>query len=450
MYEDGDFDLLIRGGMCVTDTTIAPGDVGIRDGKIAAVGQLPSARADVEIDAKGLHVLPGVIDSQVHFREPGLEHKEDLGTGTASAALGGITAICEMPNTKPSTTTPAAMANKVRLGREKAWTDFAFFMGAAAENADKLGEIETVEGCCGVKIFMGSSTGNLLVHEDSVLESALRSGSRRVAIHAEDELRLRERKHLVEHEDASVTLHPVWRDDLTALRATQRILALARRTGRQIHVLHITTAEEMALLAQYTDVATVEVTPQHLTLHAPDCYERLGSFAQMNPPIREKHHQDALWEAVRSGVVTVIGSDHAPHTREEKARPYPKSPSGMPGVQTMLPLMLNHVNQGRLDLPRLVELMCHAPARIYGMKGKGWLAPGFDGDISLVDMKAQKTITHDQMASRCGWTPFDGMKVSGWPTATIIRGRIVMRDGELIGKPSGQPLRFEAQDSART
>ena len=447
MNEDGEFDLLIRGGMCVTDTTIATGDVGIRDGKIAAIGQLARARADVEIDATGLHVLPGVIDSQVHFREPGLEHKEDLGTGTASAALGGITAICEMPNTKPSTTTAEAMANKVRLGREKAWTDFAFFMGAAAENADKLGEIETVEGCCGVKIFMGSSTGNLLVHEDSVLESALRSGSRRVAIHAEDELRLRERRHLVEHENASVTLHPVWRDDLTALRATQRILALARRTGRKIHVLHITTAEEMTLLAQYTDVATVEVTPQHLTLHAPDCYERLGSFAQMNPPIREQHHQDALWEAVRSGVVTVIGSDHAPHTREEKARPYPKSPSGMPGVQTMLPLMLDHVNQGRLDLSRLVELMCHAPARIYGMQGKGWLAPGFDGDVSLVDMKAQKTITHDQMASRCGWTPFDGKEVSGWPTATIIRGRIVMRDGELLGEPAGQPLRFVAQDS---
>ena len=373
MSTAGRFDLLIRGGICVLDDTTTQCDVGVRSGKIAAVGQLPGASAETVMDARGLHVLPGVIDSQVHFREPGLEHKEDLGTGTAGAALGGVTAVCEMPNTRPSTTTAEALAEKVRLGREKAWTDFAFFMGAAAENADRLAELETVPGCCGVKIFMGSSTGNLLVHEDEVLEAVLRSGSRRVAIHAEDEFRLRERRHLVEGGDARVHDHPHWRDSLTALWATKRILSLARKVDRLIHVLHITTAEEMQLLARYTDIATVEVTPQHLTLHAPDCYERLGSLAQMNPPIREAHHQEALWEAVRSGPVTVIGSDHAPHTREEKARPYPKSPSGMPGVQTLLPLMLHHVNQGRLDLRRLVDLVCHAPARIYGMQGKGWL-----------------------------------------------------------------------------
>ena len=442
------FDLLIRGGICVTDSTISTGDVGIREGKIAAVGQLPGASAETEIDAHGLHILPGVIDSQVHFREPGLEHKEDLGTGTAGAALGGVTAVCEMPNTRPSTTSAEALADKVRRGQEKAWTDFAFFMGAAAENADQLCELEKVPGCCGVKIFMGSSTGNLLVYEDEVLEAVLRSGSRRVAVHAEDELRLRERRHLVEGENARVQDHPHWRDHLTALQATKRLLGLARRVDRLVHVLHITTAEEMQLLARYSDIATVEVTPQHLTLHAPECYDRLGSFAQMNPPIREAHHQKALWEAVRSGTVTVIGSDHAPHTREEKARPYPRSPSGMPGVQTLLPLMLHHVNQGRLELRRLVELVCHAPARIYGMQGKGWLAPGFDGDLTLVDMGARRTLSHGQMATRCGWTPFDGMTVDGWPAATIIRGQIVMRDDELQGQPMGQPLRFVAPDEA--
>ena len=441
------FDLLVRGGICVTDGTMAEADVGILNGRITAIGHLPNASAAKEIDATGLHVLPGVIDSQVHFREPGLEHKEDLGTGTAGAALGGVTAICEMPNTKPSTTTAEDLAEKVRRGREKAWTDFAFFMGASAENADQLDTLERLPGCSGVKIFMGSSTGNLLVHEDSVLEEVLRCGSRRVAIHAEDEMRLRERRPMVEQDGARVQDHPHWRDHLTALQATQRILKLARKTQRLIHVLHITTGEEMQILAQHKDVATVEVTPQHLTLHAPDCYDRLGSFAQMNPPIRDKSHQEALWRAVRDGTVTVIGSDHAPHTRDEKARPYPKSPSGMPGVQTTVPLMLNHVNQGRLSLQRLVELLCHAPARIYGMVGKGWLSPGFDADLTLVDMGAKRTIQHDQMASRCGWTPFDGMEVHGWPTATIIRGHVVMQDDELIGQPMGEPLRFVAPES---
>ena len=221
-------------------------------------------------------------------------------------------------------------------------------------------------------------------------------------------MRLRERRPMVEQKGTTVQDHPHWRDHLTAIQATQRILKLARKTQRLIHVLHITTAEEMQILAQHKDVATVEVTPQHLTLHAPDCYERLGSFAQMNPPIRANSHQEALWRAVRDGTVTVIGSDHAPHTKEEKARPYPNSPSGMPGVQTTLPLMLNHVNQGRLSIQRLVELLCHAPARIYGMVGKGWMSPGFDGDLTLVDMGAKRTIRHEQMASRWAILSTDG------------------------------------------
>jgi dihydroorotase len=237
-------------------------------------------------------------------------------------------------------------------------------------------------------------------------------------------------------------MHPVWRDDLTALHATQRVLAIARDTGRRIHVLHVTTAKEMDLLAEHKGIATVECTPQHLTLAAPACYDELGTLAQMNPPIRGEAHREALWAAVRSGIVDVVGSDHAPHTQEEKRRPYPNSPSGMPGVQTLLPVMLDHVHTGRLSIEQLVDLLCAGPARVYGIANKGRLAAGYDADLTLVDLEAKRTISNDWIESRCGWTPYDGKKVHGWPTATIVRGRVVMRDGEVQGDPSGRLVSF--------
>ncbi len=432
--------LLIKHGTIVSQRGIEQADLAITDGKITAIGALSGLEADEVIDATGLHVLPGVIDSQVHFREPGLEHKEDLATGTAAAALGGVTAIFEMPNTKPLTLTAADMADKVRRGREKAWTDFAFFIGAAAENVENLPFLELQEGVAGVKLFMGSSTGSLLVDSDTDIRRVLEAGFRRVAIHAEDEPRLIERKHLAVDTPHN---HPVWRDDETALRATRRVLKIARETGRRIQVLHVTTEEEMALLAEHKDIATVEATPQHLTLFAPDCYDRLGTYVQMNPPIRGKRHHDAIWRALKQGVVDVIGSDHAPHTREEKARPYPESPSGMPGVQTLLPLMLNHCNNGKLSLLHLMELTSAGPARNYGVAGKGRLSLGYDGDVTLVDLGRRQEITSDWLASKCGWSPFEGETVTGWPVGTIIRGRIVMRDGELLGKAGGEPVRFQ-------
>lgn len=436
------FDLLLRGGTLVTPAGVVTGDVGILHGRIADVGALHGSDAEQVVDCRGLHVLPGLVDSQVHFREPGLEHKEDLGTGTAAAALGGITAIFEMPNTKPNTDTAERLADKVRRGEEKAWVDFAFFVGATGENAAHLAELERLPGCAGVKVFMGSSTGSLLVEDDAMLAEVLAHGTRRVAIHAEDEMRLRERKHLVEGESASAHLHPVWRDEETAIRATQRVLRLARRTGRRIHVLHVTTAEEAELLARHKDVATMEVLPQHLVLHAPECYDRLGTYAQMNPPIRGERHQRALWEAIRRGVVDVLGSDHAPHTREEKDAPYPKSPSGLPGVQTMVPLMLNAVNEGRLSLERLVDLLAHGPQRIYGIARKGRLTVGYDADLTIVDLGREHVITNEEQASRVGWTPFAGWKLKGWPVRTIVRGRSVMIDGQLQGAPSGRAVRF--------
>ena len=435
------YDLVVAGGVCVTPGGRVEADVGIRAGRIAAIGRIDPGHAAERFDARGLHVLPGVIDSQVHFREPGLEHKEDLATGSAAAVKGGITAVFEMPNTDPNTDSAAALADKLARARGRMWCDHAFFVGATAENADELGRLERHPGCAGVKMFMGSSTGTLLVADDPTVARVLASGTRRIAVHAEDESRLNERRKLFAG-GARVGMHPVWRDSEVAVRATTRLLRLAWEAGRRVHVLHVSTEDETALLQEARDIATFEITPQHLTLAAPECYDRLGTFAQMNPPIREARHRDGLWRAVASGLCDVIGSDHAPHTREEKAQPYPNSPSGMPGVQTLLPVMLDHVAAGRLTLERLVDLVCHGPARIYNVVGKGRLTPGYDADLTIVDLAARRTIANDWIASRAGWTPFDGMTVTGWPRATIVRGHVVMRDDELVGTPQGAPVRF--------
>ena len=436
-----DWDLIITGGQVFTPSGLVEADVAVAGGRIADIGKLDVAKADEVLDAKGLTVLPGVIDTQVHFREPGLEHKEDLESGTRAAVMGGVTAVFEMPNTSPATIDAAALNEKLTRAEGRAWCDHAFFIGAAAENADKLETLERLPGCCGVKIFMGSSTGSLLVHDDETLLRALKSGCRRVAVHSEDEARLRERFEMI-REGGKVSQHPEWRDVETAVRSTKRLLRLAREAGRRIHVLHVTTAEEVPILAAAKDIATMEVTPQHLTLAAPYCYEELGSLAQMNPPIREARHREALWEAIRLGIADVIGSDHAPHTLEEKQAPYPRSPSGMPGVQTLLPLLLDHLNAGKLTLERLVDLTSAGAQRIYNIAGKGRIAVGYDGDFTLVDLKVKKTVEHDWLQSKSGWSPFEGKPITGWPMATIIRGHVAMRDGELLGGPTGRPVRF--------
>jgi dihydroorotase len=439
---DHAFDLIIASGTCLTPAGRITADIGIRDGRIAAIGPLYDKAAVERIYVPGLHVLPGVIDSQVHFREPGLTHKEDLESGTRGAALGGVTSVFEMPNTKPATTTRAALEEKLSLARDRTWVDYAFFIGAAAENATQLAELERIPGCAGIKVFLGSSTGSLLVDDPQVLRAVLQHGTRRVAIHAEHEARLTARKYLVESEGAHPRVHPIWRDEETARLATESVLQLAREVGRALHILHVTTEDELPLLEAARDFATVEVTPQHLTLSAPECYERLGSYAQMNPPIRGEQHRLALWRAVTAGLVDVIGSDHAPHTREEKSKPYPSSPSGLPGVQTLVPLMLDHVHAGRLSLERFVDLTSAGPARVYDVAGKGRIALGYDADLTIVDLNASRTIENAQIASRCGYTPFDGMQVTGWPMLTVVRGVVVMREGELLGSPRGRAVRF--------
>lgn len=437
------FDLILRGGTVVLPGMTVEADIGVRNGKIAALGDLSEASAAETLPCRGLHVLPGVIDTQVHFREPGATHKEDIEHGTMAAAAGGVTAIFEMPNTTPLTTTPETFAQKMEIASHSAYCDYAFYFGGTAVNARNLGEWENIPGVCGIKIFMGSSTGDLLSATDDEVRAVLSNGKRIVAVHAEDEMMMNENKKTILGDSHDVTLHPVWRSPESCVSATSRLIRIAREIGRRVHVLHISTAEELEILAANRDIATCEVLPNHLTLAAPECYERLGTRAQQNPPIREQRHQDALWQAVRNGLIDILGSDHAPHTAEEKAKEYPASPSGTPGVQTLVPVMLDHVNAGRLTLERFVDLTAYGPARVHQIANKGRICPGYDADFTVVDMKAKKEITNKQQKSRSNWTPYDGMKVTGWPIATVIRGKIVMRDGEIEGLPSGQPVRFK-------
>lgn len=434
------YDLILTGGTVAYVAGIGARDIGVRAGKIAKIGSLAQASADERIDCKGFHILPGVIDTQVHFREPGAVHKEDLETGSRSAVLGGVTAVFEMPNTDPLTISAETLADKVRRGHHRMHCDFAFFVGGTHENVADLPELERLPGAAGIKVFMGSSTGRLLVGDDAGLRTILKVIRRRASFHAEDEPRLTERKNLRVEGDPSS--HPVWRDEIAALKATTRLVTIARETGARVHVLHISTAEEMKFLADNRDVASVEVTPQHLTLAAPECYQRLGTLAQMNPPLRDARHRETLWWGVANGIADALGSDHAPHTREEKAKPYPASPSGMPGVQTLVPVMLDHVNAGRLSLERFIDLSSTAPARLFNIAGKGKIVEGNDADFTIVDLKRQETIRNSWIGSRCGWTPFDGMKVTGWPVGTIIRGKRVMWENEIVTPSGGEAVRF--------
>ncbi|QCI66146.1 dihydroorotase [Phreatobacter stygius] len=435
------FDVIYRSGTVVNQDGRGERDIGVTGGRIAAIGDLSRASAGELVDCTGLHILPGVIDSQVHFREPGPSHKEDLETGSRAAVMGGVTAVFEMPNTDPQTTTEAALADKVARAAQRMHCDFAFWVGATHGNAGEVAELERLPGAAGIKVFMGSSTGSLLVEDDEGVASILQHTRRRAAFHSEDEYRLRDRKDLRIEGDARS--HPVWRDEIAALTCTERLVGIAKRFNAKIHVLHISTAEEIDFLRGHKDVATCEATPHHLTLVAPDCYERLGTLAQMNPPVREARHRDRIWHGIGQGIVDVLGSDHAPHTLEEKAKTYPASPSGMTGVQTLVPIMLDHVNAGRLTLERFVDLSSHGPSRIFAIAGKGRIAAGYDADLTIVDLKRKARIGNSWIASKSQWTPYDGLEVTGWPVGTVIRGRRVMWEGDLVTPSGGEAVRFQ-------
>jgi dihydroorotase len=375
----------------------------------------------------------------VHFREPGLEHKEDLETGSRAAVLGGVTTVFEMPNTNPLTTSAETLADKVRRGTGRMHCDFAFWVGGTRDNARDVAELERLPGAAGIKVFMGSSTGDLLVEDDDGVSAILKNTRRRAAFHSEDEFRLRER--LNERIEDDPSSHPVWRDAVAALQCTERLVRIARETRARIHVLHISTAEEIEFLSAHKDVASCEATPHHLTLSAED-YATLGTLIQMNPPVRSARHRDGIWQGIGQGIVDVLGSDHAPHTLAEKAKAYPASPSGMTGVQTLVPIMLDHVNAGRLTLERLVDLTSHGPNRLFGMARKGRIAVGYDADLTVVDLQRTQTITNAQAGSKAGWTPYDGREVTGWPVGTIVRGNRVMWEGMIVTPGRGQAVEF--------
>jgi len=442
------FDFLIRNGDIVTSVGFQRADVGIRDGRIAEIGKLSEAVAENLFDATGMHVLPGLIDTQVHFREPGLEHKEDLESGSRAAIMGGVTTFFEMPNTIPNTTTEGALGDKLHRARGRAWADHAFFVGASTENIHELRKLEMLPGTPGIKIFIGSSTGSLLVENDSDIERVLEAGSRPCPVHAEDEARLRERKRLLS-DKPHAREHPYLRDEIAAEIATRRMIDLVRSTGRPVHILHVSTLNELPLLAAAKSEGlpiTCEATPQHLTFCADD-YERLGNYLQMNPPVRTKEHRDAIRQAVADGLFDAFGSDHAPHTREEKEKPYPLSPSGMPGVQTMLGALLQLVQDGLIDLPTLVRMGSERPAELYGVRNKGRIQSGFDADIVVLDLSASQPVTQDWLQSKCGWSPWEGTELPGRIAAVWLRGEQKVADGTLIGAPTGQPVEFHWKSS---
>ena len=433
------FSLIIKNGSCYIDGNLTKTDIGLSGNKIKKIGKIELNSAKV-YDATDKVVLPGIIDTQVHFREPGSTDSEDLESGSRAAVLGGVTSLFEMPNTNPPTSNLVEFDKKLQAAKNRMHSNYAFYFGATPDNTDQLAKLKDVEGCCGVKLFAGSSTGNLLVDKEADIEKVISSSDRIVSIHSEDEDIIKLRKKFIKKGD--VHSHPEWRNVECAMSSTRRVVKIAERYNKKIHVLHITTKEEVDFLAMHKKNVTFETTPQHLTLYAPDCYEKLGSYAQMNPPLRTKEHYDRLWVAIKNNVVDVLGSDHAPHLKENKDKEYPNSPSGMPGVQTIFPVMLNHVNDGKLTLQQLINLMCENPCKIFGIKNKGFIKEGFDADLTIADMNKEVIIKNEMIASKCGWTPFNNYKVKGFPVGTIVNGNLVMSDGKVIMESKGTPLKF--------
>src|SRR5210317_1825328 len=432
-------DLIIKNGSCYIEKDLKDQDIAIKDGKIIEIGKIDSEAKEV-FDAKRLTVLPGCIDTQTHFREPGSTDTEDLHSGSKAAIVGGITSVFEMPNTNPPTSNKIEFQKKLDLAKNRMYCNYAFYFGATPDNADELADLKNLEGCCGIKLFAGSSTGNLLVQFEEDIEKVFKSSSKVVSVHSEDEEILNRNKKLIK--DGDVHSHPIWRSEECAISSTRRIVRIAERYKKKAHILHVTTKQEIDFLSQHKGNITFEITPQHLTIYAPDCYDKLGTYAQMNPPLRDKSHYDRLWYGVKNNLNDTIGSDHAPHLKVNKEKTYPNSPSGMPGVQTLMPVMLNHVNDGKLTLNQLMNLVCENPVKIFGIQNKGFIKEGFDADFTIVNMNKIIEIKNENIESKCGWTPFNGDKFKGTPTHTIIAGKIKMKDGKILGDPEVTSLKF--------
>ncbi len=432
--------LIIRQAIVVSSEKSFVADILIRKGKFVSIEPTIGHDAGEEINGRGLHLIPGVLDPQVHFRDPGMTWKEDLETGSKAAASGGVTSFFEMPNTNPPTINATAIKAKKDLAREKSLVNFNFFIGATPDNLDELNNTPNV---CGIKIFMGSSTGTLLVHKPEDLERIFANGTRLIAVHAEDEERIRLNTEKYAG-TADVSEHARIRDVETAVLATRQGVSLSRRFQRRLHILHMTTAEEAEIIRTEKRSAPIsaEVCPQHFLLHAPEVYEKLGTLAQMNPPLRDKRHGEVLWQSLKDGVIDCIATDHAPHTLEEKNQPYGKAPSGMPGVETSLPMMLNRVNQGLCILQDVVKWMCEKPVELYKVKNKGYIRPGFDADCVLVDMKKTKMIENGKLYAKVNWSPYNGWITQGWPIMTFVNGNLVFREGDFFIEKKGKEIKI--------
>lgn len=419
---------------------IEPREVAIADGKITAVGTGLAVTANTRtIDGEGLTLLPGVIDPQVHFRDPGLEHKEDLFTASCACARGGVTSFLEMPNTLPLTTTQAVLTDKLAIAASKSLVNYGFFIGATQENLPDLREANPT---CGIKIFMGSAHGPLSVDTAETIEPIFAVGTRLIAVHAEDQARIMARRKLFEGETDPAT-HTKIQDNETALNATKLALALSKKYQRRLHILHLSTGEEAELLRRdKPSWVTAEVTPQHLLLDV-SAYEKIGTLAQMNPPLKYERDREILWQALLDGVIDFIATDHAPHTLEEKARGYPNSPSGMPGVETSLPLMLTQAKADRCTVAQVSHWMSTAVARAYNIPNKGLIEPGYDADVVLVDLSTYRPVLREELKTKCGWSPFEGWILTGWPVITMVGGQVVYDRGDIDTSVRGQALRFD-------
>ena len=431
--------LIVNARVAQPDGSTIDSDVLIQDGRIDRIDASIAQRVDETVDAAGKLVMPGVIDPQVHFREPGNEHKEDLGSGSRAAVRGGVTSFLEMPNTSPPTTDQAAMDTKLKLAGTKSVANYGFFIGATPDNLDAL---NTVHPACGIKIFMGSSTGTLLVNKKKDLDRIFGNGERLIAVHAEDETRIHQRMEQFAGR-TDYAAHSEIRDNRCAVLATELALELSNKYQRRLHILHLSTAEEVEILRTHKPAwVTAEVIPNHLLLNVAD-YEKLGSLVQMNPPIRSVHDNETLWAGLHDGTIDIIATDHAPHTLEEKNKPYPKSPSGMPGVETSLPLMLTEMKAGRCTLAEIQKWMCYGPAETYSIPNKGKLLEGWDADIAIVDLENSKPVRNEEVFSRVGWSPYAGRELSGWPLYTIVNGRVVFENGRIRDGVLGKALVFE-------
>ena len=456
-------NLLIQNATMVLPDTTVIGDLLIMDGIISAIrpgGGLVASEGVTTIDATGLYLLPGMIDPQVHFRDPGQPEKEDLYTGSCAAASGGVTSFLDMPNNVPSQTTLASMHEKIETGNRRCVTNFGFFIGATESNVEELqkavGTPEApiaIPGICGIKIFMGSSTGDLLVNDSDALEIIFSNTAGLIAVHAEDEDRMDERKSMIEGR-TDMAAHAEWRDDVTALIATKRAVTYAQATGHRLHILHLTSGIEADYLSEFTSLhgtegkahITTEVLPQHLTLDERDV-EQLGTRLKMNPPIRYQKDKETLWKRLYDGTIACIATDHAPHTLEAKAKGFPSAPSGMPGVETSLPVMLTHASRGACTIEQVVKWMAGNVAEIYGMVGKGRLEEGYDGDVTLVDMTTERMVDDVNTWTTVRWNPFHGRKLVGWPTLTVVGGVPVFERNEKTG-PKGSILVNEGETGA--